>query len=329
MALSEVVQGHFDGETFAINVASLGLSSAAVKAGLQGISWVVDLGRARRGGALIRGGANLARLARLGGWFYTAAETAVVLYLGDELAQAVHRYRDTEAARTALAEATLDLRAALGDPALSPEAFAERLEAFQRTHADWRNFLYRELLEDDARYQGRLERVARAAKLLADEQAALAARLERLPALRRRAVAAHGSVEAYLEAQAAEGAAEVERDLQAAMQSYERARAAHLRGVYEGGRRDGAYLPDDAFQGPVARLRGLARGASLNRLQAYDDEAQALQAARRRIADPSRAAAVDQALARVAEARRRDAALFGAEQAADGLIERVRPLGGD
>ncbi len=329
MALSEIVRGHFDGRTFAINVASLGLSSAAVKAGLRGISWVVDLSRVPRGSALLRS-ARLRHLARLGGWFYTAAETAVVLYFGDEIAQAVTRWADERDARAALGDATRAFAEALADPALGPEAFEERLDAFTRAHTDWRNFLFRPLAEAEAVYQGRLARAARAAKLVSDQRAALAERLERLPALRARMVARHGSVEAYLDAQVADEAAEVERDVVAAIESYERARREHLAAIYGEGRREGGYLGAATFTSPRARLAAAARGVSENRLQAYDDEAEALAAAHATAqGDPARSLALEAAIERNREARARDAALFDLEHAdATGALGRLREATG-
>src|SRR5690606_13920320 len=70
MALPLIVEGKFEGKAFAISLGALGLSTAAVKAGVAGISWVVDLERAKGAGTLARLGAGAGRLARLGGWFY-------------------------------------------------------------------------------------------------------------------------------------------------------------------------------------------------------------------------------------------------------------------
>jgi hypothetical protein len=59
------VDGTFEGKAFAISLGSLGLSSAAVKAGVSGIEWVLDLEKARGAGAAV-GAAELSRLARGG-----------------------------------------------------------------------------------------------------------------------------------------------------------------------------------------------------------------------------------------------------------------------
>ena len=50
IALPMIVEGNFKGKTFAISATSLGLSTAAVNAGVKGIVWVKDLRKARKAG---------------------------------------------------------------------------------------------------------------------------------------------------------------------------------------------------------------------------------------------------------------------------------------
>ena len=88
------------------------LSSVAVKTGVAGIKWVTDLRRARSTGALARAGLNATRLARFGGWFYTAAELAVVLYVADELDTRITAALDLRDARGTVADAARTLVAA-------------------------------------------------------------------------------------------------------------------------------------------------------------------------------------------------------------------------
>ena len=73
LALPAIARGEFTGKAFAISLGSLGLSSTAVRTGAAGIKWLYDLKQAKRVGALARFGAGASRLARFGGWFYTAA----------------------------------------------------------------------------------------------------------------------------------------------------------------------------------------------------------------------------------------------------------------
>ena len=55
--------------------------------------------------ALGRMGVTASRLAKVGGWIYTAAELAVVLYLADEIESRVNAWLDMNAARDALGDA--------------------------------------------------------------------------------------------------------------------------------------------------------------------------------------------------------------------------------
>ena len=68
IALPMIVEGKFEGRAFAISVGSLGLSSAAVRSGVAGLKWVVNLKKAKDTGALARFGTRAGRLAKLGGW---------------------------------------------------------------------------------------------------------------------------------------------------------------------------------------------------------------------------------------------------------------------
>lgn len=324
MALPALLHGELDGRAFVIDVAALGLSSTAVRAGLAGLEWVVDLRRLEATGGLARAAGRLRSLARAGSFLYTAAETAVVLYLGEKLAAAANEALDDRAARAAVADRTLELLAAARAEDTSPARLSALLDAFDGAHVAYRDHLLRDVVAAEATYNARLGRAAREAKLIADERAAAAERLERLPALGASAVARHGSVEAYLDHLTHDRRADLERDLDAAMSELERARDAGVDAVYRRGRRAGAYLPsgavtDGVLGGLFARLRAgsEARDLSRNRLQAYDDELTALARVRAAVAhDPARVALVDDLLARTREVARRDRALFLGDDAA-------------
>ncbi|RMG13373.1 MAG: hypothetical protein D6731_12280 [Planctomycetota bacterium] len=330
MALPELVSGRFDGKAFAIDLGALALSATAVKAGLAGVSWVYDLGRAERAGHLLRAGARLRSLARAGAWLYSAAETAVVLYFGEALAERARAALDERAARREVAEAgRAALRAARGDDA---EAFASALARLRAAHQDWRDLLLADLDAAEARYLGRLGRAARDAKLLADRERALRDRLAGpgAAALRARLLARHGDLDAAVEARFAADRAALERRLAEAMQAYERERAEVLRRVYEGPRREGAYLDGVALDasGFWARRRFAfaLREVSANRLQAYEDELAFLDALRG-VASPGALGALDRARAEVAELARRDAALLGDRSGRGGLNGVLRGAG--
>ena len=357
MALPEIALGHFNGRAFAINVASLGLSTVAVKSGLQGISWVINMRRAESVGRLARAGVSLRRFAKLGGWFYTAAETAVVLYMGDEIAQAVTRYLDDRAARNAVRDATERLFDRTSAADISDEDFAAELAAFNAVHIDYRNFLYAPLAEDEARYNARLEGVSRDALRLAQRREEIVARLDQLPALKARAEREHGSVEGYLRSLEERDEAELNERVAEIMETYNRARQGHLEEVYTDHRRDDAYFDHDAAvwvaggaragaSGDPAsgrsdshgrRIRSRvegdvldsARDVSRNRLQAYDDHIAVLEALRQAHAgNATREAAIAEQIAQMQEIKRRDGELMGVtttdvdSDGAAGTIER-------
>ena len=332
MALPALIKGELDGRAFVVDVAGLGLSSTAVRAGLAGIEWVVDLKRLEAVGGLARTSRRLRALAKAGSFLYTAVETAVVLYLGEKLSAAANRALDDRAARDAVADRTLELLAAARGGA-SPARLAELLDGFQDAHVAYRDLLLRDVAAAEATYNASLARAARSAKIMADERAAAETRLRLLPALRRSVVARHGSVEAYLDSLTRDRRAEVEADLERAMTTLERARAAGLRAVYDDNRRGSTYLPSggraaEGLLGFFDRMgvRSELRALSGNRSQAYDDELAALAHVRAALAnDPARRAMVDDAIATTREIARRDRALFRPSGPTPGLRGALEP----
>ena len=308
MALPEIYHGTFSGRAFAINVASLGLSSLAVKSGLQSISWVVNLRRADQAGRLARAAAGLRRFARVGGFFYTAAETAVVLYLGDELSQAVNAWIDDRAARDRIADATATFLDSVGNDELDEAAFREALDQFGGEHVGYRNFLYQPLFQDEQQYMTRLQGAAEEARRLAERREQVLERATQLPAIRAAAIREHGSLEGYAAHLAEQDEATLDARVNEILQSYNRQRDAHMAEVYQGDRRESPYLAgvtpawvqdggltqrSDFFARFVRSSRGddlreQARDISGNRLQAYDDELAVLNLARRATADETR-----------------------------------------
>lgn len=344
IALPQIVGGTFSGKAFAISLGSLGLSATAVRAGLRSIEWVVDLRRARRAGGSLRLAAGAGRLARLGGWFYSVAELAVVLTLADAIEERVHAHLEREDALDRLAAAGEALRSALADPAATPAAARAAADAYHQAWSDYRDFLYAPLHRDEALFAHRLEKLARKAKLLADRRAALLARVEGTPSLRRWIASRHESPEAYADALLRREEDELARDLETAAELYDRERTEHLRAVYEDHRRDAAIpLPPEAFGAAgfsAIRARSLLRrahrAASSNRLEAYDDEAAVLAAAASALARDGReelAREVREIRALALRTRAADAALARGEaprvgaRGAAGALEAAEPDG--
>ena len=351
IALPLIVEGKFEGKAFAISVASLGLSSAAVKSGVAGIKWVLELKQAQRTGVLARFGTKAGRLAKFGGWFYTAAELAVVLYVADEVDSRVNAYLDLEQARDELGVAShAFLAAARG--ASSEAQLNAAADDYRDAWIAYRNHLYSPLHQDEAILAQRLEGSARRAKIKADERTAALTRLREHPALQESVVRRHGSLQAYADSLVARDEAAIEAEVNTYLDSYAKSRAQHLREVYEshtrgeplladardlswnlagaelgaagdpyGGRRDvlaslGRYRSSASFASALGRV-------SRNRIEAYDDEAELLRAVAGSLRERGRAD-----LASVLETRRRGTlTLKAADQAlvkGDGVVDTAR-----
>jgi hypothetical protein len=298
LALPMIVEGRFSGKALALSVSSLGLSTAAVRSGVAGIKWVVNLKTARNTGLLGRV-ASASKLARVGGWLYTVAELAVILYVAEEVESAVGGYLDDRAAREALGQAGDALVLAARE---DPSAVGERARDYHDAWIAYREYQTRSLDADEATLATRLAKLARTAKVNADGRAAAVDRVRKHSALTKSVVARYGSVDAYAAARAKADEDALAASLSTALRSYEASRAEHLRQVYEEGRRGAPLLKDvehldwllgegsDPYgdaSGPFARLgryrlranlESALRAPSANRLETYRDEADVLEA---------------------------------------------------
>jgi hypothetical protein len=345
IALPAIVDGSFEGRAFAITVGSLGLSTAAVRAGVRGIKWVRDLKTARSASAAVRLGVGASRLAKVGGWFYTAAELAVVLYVAEEIETRVNSALDLDEARDQLAQAGEMLIQAVNDPSASDAFLEDAAETYRSAWTDYRNFLYRPLHMDEALLASRLERLARRAKLRDDERRTALDRVRRFPALAGHVTRRHGSVVGYAGHLTRRDEAKLQDELGTTLDSYAKSREAHLEAVYRSGTRGAPLLadldhlewllqgapeglPNDPardWDGPYARLtRWRARAsltnalgnASENRLETYADEREvlgALAAALRSQGKRAAAAILDASSGRVAEVAAADRRLIDGE----------------
>jgi hypothetical protein len=304
LALPQWASGNLDGHSFAISFASLGISSTAVKGAAGGIKWLVNLKKARQTGALAKTGLAASRFAKVGGWFYTVAELAVVLYVADDLDAMIRGHLDRKAARAELAKAGLALSDALADPnGDAAKAAADYHEAW----GAYRRFLYASLYEDEALLASRLAKAARDAKLVTDQREHATSRLTE--GLKASVAKRYGSLEAYAEHLSKDADDAVRKRIEQALTAYARDRDAHLRELYGDNVRAGrlldgvegaewvlggaqpnaqgdlyadASLPLYARQGRRRlrdKLSDALSDASLNRLQTYRDERDVLVAA--------------------------------------------------
>ncbi|RMG13136.1 MAG: bifunctional (p)ppGpp synthetase/guanosine-3',5'-bis(diphosphate) 3'-pyrophosphohydrolase [Planctomycetota bacterium] len=327
LALPEAVAGEFSGEAFALSLASLGLSSAAVHGSLSALRWAAGL---RGRSALASLGLRLGRLTGAAGWAYSVAQTAVVLLLADAVAARLAAWRSEAEARSALADAGLRFFAAVQDPDLDPAGLRKALARYDRAWNAWRAWLSAELDAEDARLAAELERLAARAKRAGDVRTALDGRLARFPHLRASLAARHGSAEGFADAAARRSEDEVSNELDALLAEAAVRRAQALAGLYRKLPRARPYLDGaplaaagPAPPGSLARLRALLARRRLRaaledarptRPGSYADQASALAATARLLAGRP-------ALARtLEEQRRRLAGLRSADRRLGGLV---------
>ncbi|MDF1667484.1 MAG: hypothetical protein P1V97_37430, partial [Planctomycetota bacterium] len=350
MALPEIYHGTFNGKAFAINLAGLGLSTTAVKAGVASLKWVTNLGGVDRTGRMAAKLAKFRSFAKVGGWFYTAAETAVVLYFGEEISAAVNKYLDDKAAKNAVADASVDFFKAVSDKGMSDEKFAEALDKFNGSHVDYRNYLYKPLAMDEQIYYARLTKAARKAKILEDKRKTRLEKLEKYPALKATVLRRYGTLEKYADHLAREDEKELDAQVATYLESYNLNREAHLKEVYEGNKRGGSYLntehalwvangakagaPGDPYRGRndyfarsgreglVSDFREAAFGISKNRIEAYSDQEAALRLALKTTDDPEKKKLIGELISALGEIKDKDAKLGSVTS--DGAVGALR-----
>ncbi|MBL4847093.1 MAG: hypothetical protein JKY65_16355 [Planctomycetes bacterium] len=355
LALPQLVDGNFNGKGFAISLGSLGLSSTAVRAGVASIKWVKNLRSAK---ATASTGAAVSRLARAGGWFYTAAELAVVLYLAEDIEQRVNAWADRKAALDAMEEAGAAFLAATRDPNANAASLEEAAKIYREAGTAYRDFLYQPLLAAEAEFAGRLAKIARKAKLADDRTQTALKRIADHPALKARIEARGETLESYAKVLSAKGDEEVKRELAEAMQRYQRGREAQLKSIYGAGRREGKLLDGvknldwiaagaqagatgDPYAGRSAVLARKGRESTIrefhgdvrdrlsgNRLQSYEDEVEVLVMAakgRRARGDTAGAEGIERVLNLSRRTAGRDRELF-AGGSFGGAADRLKGL---
>lgn len=285
MALPLIVEGRLEAKTFAISVASLGLSVTAVQLAASKIPAVQTIRAAQQSGALAKVGATAGRLARLGGWVYTAVELALILTIAEEVDKAINAQVARIEAVAALAEATRALDAAVHEPAATPESLAAAASALRGAWIDYRNGLYAPVEAEEAFFVHRLEKLAKTAKLASDERNKTLEVLANNEALRANIESRYGSIDAYADYLAGGGDASVDGQLAQELADYAKKRDALFDDVYTANRRDTALLGEDPSLG---QIEGALSNASRNRLEAYADEAEVLIHYRSQLLDAGR-----------------------------------------
>jgi len=168
MALPQLLMGHWDGKAFAIDLAGLGLSSIAVKSGLEGLSWALKLDRFSAGAKIASRIGRAGRLSNVAGWLYSTVELAVVLYYGDRISGAINEALAKREAEKALKTALARFRAAATDPLTSRSSAETAARALNEAYADYRNYLYGPLKAEEVKLMARLEKATQKIKQHAD-----------------------------------------------------------------------------------------------------------------------------------------------------------------
>ncbi len=248
MALPELVGGTFQGRAFAINLAGLGLSSTAVKAGVAGIRWVVDLKRIPQGARLAERLGRMSRLTSVAGFTYHAVETAVVLYWGDKIAReidaALERRQARERVREA-ADAVLRAQREGGDVRAALDAYAD-------ANREYRDVLARDVQEVEAILWDRLNRAGVSVKESDDA-------LRRYRELAAQDPGRYAALLTSAERLAARREAEFREEVARIFEAYDARFGAVAREVYGPDRTHTARATDDAA---LWALRGAAPGGA-------------------------------------------------------------------
>jgi len=287
-----IARREFDLRTFAVDVTALGLSATAVKAAIEGTKGVYRLVRGRSLAF------NLGRLSSPAGWVFTAAETAVVLLVGDRLANWMDGWLDERAVRGAVKDAEGRLEDLLGrlerGERVDPADLTAAIRAVEDGYDDLRRFQARPL-------RGRLD----AYRAEVGEEAARATRRDPgLDALRR-TVDDNPALRAYLD-----------RRYEGVDGYVESVRGEHGRAVEEILREEGAALDAD-FERLLARVylgegsveEGPTEGS---RLATYDEETTLLLRAMDATTDPEARRHIALAIERVRLSRTMDTAVYHA-----------------
>ena len=291
IALPMIVEGTFEWKSFTITLGSLGLSSALVKGAVSGgkkIRGLMTIKEAQSAGKLARVG----KLARFGGWVYTAVELGVVLIIAEEIEEVVHHYLDERAAKKALRESGERLLAATRDPNATPESVEAAARDYHETYGAWRNFLYAPIQAEEMWLAQRAEGMAEKAKEAEDNRREAITRIGRLPRLKAKILADHGSLEGYAAHLVAQDEAELSETMNGYLQTFNERREEGLHDVYHANKRGTPITPRlqgsalTALTAPAAgtafsnmarpqevrRFEEALGTPSKNRLESYGDE---------------------------------------------------------
>lgn len=296
LAVPMAVRGEFELETYVVDVAALGLSATAVKSAVEGSKGVYRL---VRGGRSVARASRLGRLATPAGWVYTAGETAVVLLLGDHLANRFDAALTERDLRGKIQSAEGRLADLLGrlerGESILPVEVERAVAGIERAYDDLRRL---RLMPLDARVRAFRREITQAGEEILEGEVAASALEERLaahPVLAERLEERFGTTEAYLE--------RIRRARSAGAEDRVRRAAEEFEAEFEAGLRE-------AYRGPGEG----AAPAPGSRLASYDEETSLLLAALDRTQDPVARRHIVLAIERVRLGRAVDHDVLGVSQ---------------
>ena len=285
-----IVRGTFELDTYVVDVAALGLSATAVKAALEGTRGVWRL--VSKGKAL-----RLGKLATPAGWVFTAAETAVVLLIGDEIADRIDGYLDERQLRDQIKDSQEDLwklvQAVEAGEEVSPREIEAAVLAVETAYDRLRAHRTEPLQGRLASFQQEMDAIARLALRGEVKAEAMERALDQQPALRAFFANRHGTAEAYLDSLRTTTSGETERALAAENERF----AA-----------DWDTLIKDAYEGQTTPQDPLPTEGS--RLATYDDQTEALLRVLDSTTDPQAREYIALAIARVRLGRAMDENIY-------------------
>lgn len=239
MALPDLIQGHFSGKTFAINVSGLFLSSTAIKSGMGAIKWAVPLGQMASKApwvAKIMTVYKASKWAKVGGWVYTAAEAAVVLYFGDKISQAITNYLDEKDAKDKVGEASEAFLEAI--KSANKDKVGEATKKLEEAYNGYRNFLYKPLELEETKLMVRLNKMGRELKGLEDSYNSYMDLYKKDPTK-------YASLKRMAENLKEGKMKSLEKDMKDAFAIYERSKGALMKEIYLGNLRKSPLVNND------------------------------------------------------------------------------------
>jgi hypothetical protein len=290
LAVPMIVRGHFSLDTYVVDVAALGLSATAVKAAIEGTKGVYRLVSKNKA-------IRLGKLATPAGWVFTAAETAVVLLIGDAIADKIDGYLDEKQLRDAINDSKGDLwrlmKAVEDGEDISEAEIVAAVLAVESAYDRLREHKTDPLKGRLASFQKEMDSIARLAMRGEAQAEAMERALGNNPALRAYFANRHGSVENYLGSLRRDTSEKAEEQLVQQNDDFEAEWNALIKGVYEGETTEADPIPTEG-----------------SRLATYDDQTEALLAIMDSTTDPEAREHIALAIARVRMSRQMDRSVY-------------------